>query len=196
MGRLMAVLMVVFLFANTAMAEEKKPEGTPAKKAGTRLDVKKAKQPVPNEEALGKHKDLIKAYQDYWQALMKKDLKAAYEMEASEFKKKVSYDLYEEKHKKMITLLGVKPMDIKQTDGGEVVVRGVQAYRMRANLDSARFFDDVWIKEGDVYKHLKTEMKKASDLKKVDIKADTKKAAETPKADDTKKAAETKEVVK
>jgi hypothetical protein len=107
----------------------------------------------------------------------------------------VSYDLYEEKHKKMVAILGVKPIDVKQTDEREVVVRGLQAYRIRMNMESAKGFDDRWIKEGDAYKHLKTETKKTPAVK-TDVKGEIKKAAETQKADETKKAAETKEVVR
>jgi hypothetical protein len=116
-------------------------------------------------------------------------------MEASEFKKKVSYDLYEEKHKRMVAVLAVKPIDVKQTDEREVVVRGLQVYRIRMDMESAKAFDDSWIKEDDAYRHLKTETRKKPDVK-ADVKGEIKKAAETKKADETKNAAETKEVVR
>lgn len=192
MRRIIFVVIAALMLWNAAMAEETKPEGKQPegkqdeKKATSQwFDAKKAKQPAPDEKNLEKYKDLVKTYQDYWQAFIKKDFKTTYETETPEYRKSISYDLYADRLKNS-TIASVKPYYVKQKDEREVIVHGIYLYKFRLH-DMAKSFDDTWIKEGDAFRHLRQEAGKAVDIKKL---------SETTKSGETKKASETKEVVK
>ncbi|MEW6002376.1 MAG: hypothetical protein AB1638_07000 [Nitrospirota bacterium] len=128
-------------------------------------DIKKEGHVKPDKENLEKNKDLVTRYNEYWKAIVARDYKKAYAMESTDYQKKVGYDLYAERLKNRINIKAVEPIEVKQLNEKEVVVRGFMRYQIEI-IDSMRTFDDKWIKEGERFKHQRDteeEAKKSSE---------------------------------
>ncbi len=174
MLRLAVVMIMTVLLVGSAFSAETKPAagsgGKPAvhddkAKDDIHFDIKKAAQVQPDKENLEKNKDVVKAYNDYWKALVAKDYKKAYALETADYRKKVSYDAYvtkfkeSEKAKNRLIIKFVQPIEVKKQNEKEVIVRGFLRYKLN-EIDSIKTFDDRWSKNGDVYSHLQGEEKK------------------------------------
>lgn len=153
-----------------ALASQALAEGTTTKTANVptqsvyinmKQAVKKQKH-VPDKKNLAGHKDVVKSYTEYWDAIKKKDFKKAYSLEDARYRKKVSYDLYAYLMKKSIDIIFVEPLEVKKRNKKEVMVRGILRYRA-GMINTARIFDDNWVKEGDTYRHVR-------DIKKEEVK--------------------------
>jgi len=163
--KLIIALFICTAFSQTAVAEETKKQTPEVQREFHKFDPKQAKPVLPDRVNLEKNKDMVKIYKEYWNAVKDKDYKKAYSMEAASYQKAVSYDVYLERHKNAITILAVEPIEVSKKNEKEVIVKGFLRYKTGV-MDSVRTFDDGWIKEGDVLKHLKENDTK--DLKKND----------------------------
>ncbi len=174
MLRFMVAMIMTALLSGPAFSAGEKPEAGSAGKPvvhddkakdDIHFDIKKAAQVQPDKENLEKNKDVVKAYNDYWKAIVAKNYKKAYGLESADYKKKVSYDAYvnkfkeSEKAKDRIIIKFVQPIEVKQQNEKEVIVRGFLRYKLNA-INSIKTFDDRWSKNGDVYSHLQGEEKK------------------------------------
>jgi hypothetical protein len=116
-------------------------------------DIKKsAKKIEPNIPE--KYKDLAKAVDEYWNALKAKDYAKAYAMENEAYRKKVSLDLYKERHKKAVEIIAVRPLEVRPLkEEKEVMVKS--SFRYKAGpIDSVRFIEESWVKEGEDWRHI------------------------------------------
>lgn len=119
-------------------------------------DIKKAAKPIkPNISE--EHKDIVEVFNAYWGALKARDYKKAYELEASEHREKTSFDLYEYKRRKAVDIIAVRPLEVKQINEKEVIVRASFGFKT-AMIDTVRFIRDRWIKESTGWKHVPEEM--------------------------------------
>jgi len=115
-------------------------------------DIKKVPgpefSPIPE-----KYNDLVKTFSEYWNARKERDYKKSYELESSEYRKSTSFDLYNERLKKAVEIIAVRPLEVKPINEKEVVVRASVGYKA-GFIDTVRFFQDQWIKENGSWKHL------------------------------------------
>ena len=156
------------ILVSLALASQVCADGTATKKtnvptSSVYVDMKHAtKKLVPDKKNLAGHKDVVKSYTEYWDAIKKGDYKKAYSLEDARYRKKVSYDLYAYLMKKKIDIIFVEPLEVKKRNKKEVMVRGILRYRA-GMINTARTFDDNWVKEGDTYRHVR-------DIKKEEVK--------------------------
>jgi hypothetical protein len=132
----------------------KKEQGTSQKTHKSKwTDIKKsAKKIEPNIPE--KYKDLAKAVDEYWNALKARDYAKAYTMEDEAYRKKVSLDVYKERHKKAIEIIAVRPLEVRPLkEEKEVMVKS--SFRYKAGpIDSVRFIEEGWVKEGEDWRHI------------------------------------------
>jgi hypothetical protein len=124
-------------------------------------DIKKAPGPkvVPIP---GQYSDLSKAFDEYWEAKKARDFKKAYGMEAGDYRKSTSFDLYKERLKGQVDIIAVRLLEVKPVNEKEVMVRaslGIKA----GILDTVKLIHDRWVKEDAGWKHLPEEEKQAED---------------------------------
>jgi len=171
MKRLILAFFICTVFTQAAIANETKAQAAGEGKDFHKFDFKESKQVEPDKANLEKHKDIVNVYKEYWKAVTDKDYKKAYSMEAASYQKKVSYDLYAERFKKGAKIIAVEPIEVKQKNEKEVSVRGFLRFKTEV-MNSIKTFDDIWIKEGDVLKHLKENDKGGGEVKQksIDIK--------------------------
>jgi len=155
---IMAVCIIpLSTWGNEGKVEDKKEiSQTPWK------DIKHAPGPKVSEIP-EVYNDLLKTFSDYYDALKMKDYKKAYNLESNEYKKVTSFDLYNERLKKAVEIIAVRPLEVKPKNEKEVMVRASFGYKA-GFIDTVRFIQDQWIKEDGGWKHLheqeKTEERK------------------------------------
>ena len=149
-----AAVLVTLALVSQARADEAGKKLADAPKQSVFVDVKHPKKIVPDKKNLARHKAVVECFNKYWEAMKKGDLKKAYALEETKYRKKVSYDLYAEQMKKRINIIVVEPLEVKKRNKKEVMVRGIMRYRT-AMINTARIFDDEWLKEGDTYRHVR-----------------------------------------
>ncbi len=122
-------------------------------------DIKKSAKPIvpdiPEE-----YKPMVKVFDKYWGAIMKGDFESAYKLESEDYKKVHAKDpdVYKNRFGRMGKLVGVRALGVKKINEKEVIVRASVGFKA-AQLDTVRFFEDRWIKEGDTWRHFPEEKK-------------------------------------
>jgi hypothetical protein len=146
---------------DTEVSQEAPKKEAPKKELGSLhkphksqwTDIKKsAKKIEPNIPE--KYKDVAKAVEDYWNALKARDYAKAYSMENEAYRKKVSLDLYKERHKRAVEIIAVRPLEVRPLkEEKEVMVKS--GFRYKAGpIDSVRFIEESWVKEGKDWRHI------------------------------------------
>jgi hypothetical protein len=113
-----------------------------------------AKPIVPNIPE--KYKDLVEAFNAYWNAIKERDYKKAYGMESAESREKTSFDLYKllHKQKKPVKIVGVRPLEVRPIEEEkEVMVKASFGFKT-GFIDSVNFIKDHWVKEEGAWKHV------------------------------------------
>jgi len=118
-------------------------------------DIKQAPGPKVSEIP-EVYNDLMKTFSDYYDARKAGDYKKAYDLESSDFRKTMSFDLYNERLKSSAGIIAVRPLEVKPISEKEVMVRASFGYKLAA-IDTVRFIQDHWVKEDNVWRHLPKE---------------------------------------
>lgn len=118
-------------------------------------DIKKAPGPKI-AEVPEIYNDLMKTFAEYYDAKKAGDYKKAYELESIEYRKATSFDLYNERLKKSVDIIAVRPLEVKPISEKEVMVRASFGYKLAA-IDTVRFIQDHWVKEDNAWRHLPKE---------------------------------------
>ncbi|MCJ7484000.1 MAG: hypothetical protein MUO31_13660 [Thermodesulfovibrionales bacterium] len=118
-------------------------------------DVKHAPGPKVSEipEA---YNDLMKTFAEYYDARKTGNYKKAYDLESSDFRKTMSFDLYNERLKSSAEIIAVRPLEVKPISEKEVMVRASFGYKLAA-IDTVRFIQDHWVKEDNAWRHMPKE---------------------------------------
>lgn len=156
--------------------EAQTKEAEPGKKEFQRFDIKRDVKPIePNipEE----YKPLIKAYDEYWQAIKDKEYSKAYKLESSEFRKNTKEhdyitgiystkeaDLPRNLKKPEIQIIAARALEVKKLNEKEVMVKGGLSFKA-GMMDTVRFFEDRWIKEDDAWRHVPQEVESKKETK-------------------------------
>jgi hypothetical protein len=118
-------------------------------------DIKQAPGPKISEIP-EVYNDLKKTFAEYYDARKAGDYKKAYDLESSDFRKTMSFDLYNERLKSSAEIIAVRPLEVKPISEKEVMVRASFGYKLAA-IDTVRFFQDYWVKEDNAWRHLPKE---------------------------------------
>jgi hypothetical protein len=118
-------------------------------------DVKHAPGPKVSEIP-EVYKDLMKTFADYYDARKTGNYKKAYDLESSDFRKTMSFDLYNERLKSSAGIIAVRPLEVKPISEKEVMVRASFGYKLAA-IDTVRFIQDHWVKEDNAWRHMPKE---------------------------------------
>ena len=131
------------------VGDKKETPATPWK------DVKHAPGPKVSEipEA---YNDLMKTFAEYYDARKTGNYKKAYDLESSDFRKTMSFDLYNERLKSSAGIIAVRPLEVKPISEKEVMVRASFGYKLAA-IDTVRFIQDHWVKEDNAWRHMPKE---------------------------------------
>jgi hypothetical protein len=149
---LVAIFLLIPLcaYCNEAGGEKEKPKAKRHVPHPGIKSVKPQEPRIPDE-----YKDLVKAYNEYWEFFIKKDYEKAYSMESADYRKTNPYA--EENYKKIFfsnaKLKAVKALEVEKVNEKEVVVKGYYYYDIGA-LKSLRPFSDKWVKEDAKWMHL------------------------------------------
>ena len=149
------VIIAVCIIPLSAWGNEGKAEDKKEIPKTSWEDIKKAPGPKVSEIP-EKYNDLIKTFSDYYDARKTGDYKKTYNLESSEYRKATSFDLYNERLKKSVGIIAVRPLEVKPINEKEVMVRASFGYKVAA-IDTVRFFQDHWVKEDNAWRHLPKE---------------------------------------
>jgi hypothetical protein len=141
--------------AEVSQGSSKKESGAVHKRhesqwGNIKVSGKKIKPDIPK-----KYNDLAKSVDAYWNALKARDYKKAYGMENRAYRKKVSLDLYQERHKQTnVAIIAVTPLEVRPLKNEkEVMVK--ESFRYKAGpIDSVRIMEERWVKERGKWKHI------------------------------------------
>jgi len=130
-----------------------KEKGTVAPKSPWK-DIKSAAKPIV-PDIPDKYKDLVEAFDAYWNAIKEGDYKKAYGMESAESKEKTSFDLYKHLHtQKHVRIVGVRPLGVRSIEEEkEVMVEAGFGFKTGL-IDSVNFIKDHWVKQDGAWKHV------------------------------------------
>lgn len=121
------------------------------------VDIKKGVKPVkPNIPP--EYDSLVKAFDNYWNAVKDKKHDVAYSLESSEYRKGISLEKY--KAEKMlkpgtqeVDMVNVRALEVKKINEKEVVVEGIIVYKA-GFAQSVRSVRDKWVNEKEGWKHV------------------------------------------
>ena len=156
MKKFSAVLLALaLLLVSQACSTEKKPMRV--------LDSPPSESAVVQPQIPAEYEDLVKTFDEYWNALIKRDYEKAYNFESTEFRKSNSLDAYKGSIGKNVQLITVRALGVQKISEKEVMVTGFTILKIppislqQANLKPLK---DKWVKEGESWKHV-TQTKKS-----------------------------------
>jgi hypothetical protein len=127
------------------------------------------KEPVVLKSTIpAEYNDLVKVFDEYWGALIKKDFKTAYNLESADFRKTTGFDQYKGRFGNKVVLKNVKALGLKKINEKEVIVKG--SIMLEANLEGIRDMwkplnNDRWVKEGEEWRHVQASEKTEKSVK-------------------------------
>ena len=160
MGISRSIIIVVFLVTVLLIPSHGFCQGTDGKEKKTDApkspwgNIKtEAKPIVPNIP--DKYKDLVEAFNAYWNAIKGRDYKKAYGMESAKSREKTSFDLYKHLHtQKPLNIVGVRPLEVRPIEEEkEVMVKASFGFKTGV-IDSVHFIKDHWVKQDGAWKHM------------------------------------------
>jgi hypothetical protein len=112
-------------------------------------------KPIPTE-----YDGLIKTFNEYWDALTKRDYEKAYNLESAEFRSSTGLEAYKGSigFGKDVQLVNVRALGVKKISEKEVMVTGSMILKVppislrQAHLKPLK---DRWIKEGETWRHIR-----------------------------------------